>query len=199
VREEQVSIVVGGFSTGGALVVDHYLSHPEKIEGIALFSGALALSENAETLSRIWGIKWVAKQLDGQYNTAGSNPFKYPQVSSFAALQLMDIIRGIRQKINDGRRIQVLLFAAHSDADTTTPIRGIEALVSAADNSNMVLMYGQDEHICHADVVVSAAMYRTLASQPGWQDSAEKCASSRANPKFDKLKRLLQSFLTQLP
>lgn len=198
-RAYDVPIVLGGFSTGGALAVQHYLADADSIQGIALFSAALALSDNAETLSRIWGIKWVAKLLDGDYSTDNTNPFKYPQVSSYAALQLMDIINEIRQSMAQGQRIQVPLFVAHSQADTTTPFSGVEHLIDMSENTTMAMLFSEEEAICHADVVVSQDMYSHLKNTKGWVVSPKRCASSQPNPRFQEMIQLLSSFVsTQL-
>ncbi len=52
-------LVLGGFSTGGVLVTEYSLRNPERVDGLLLFSGALALSSSVETFMNIWGIKAI--------------------------------------------------------------------------------------------------------------------------------------------
>ena len=85
-------LYLGGFSTGGALSAEYILEHPGEVKGLLLFSGALALDSSVETMASIWGIKWLAKTLDGDYQSMGPNPFKYPSVARYSAFQLTDVI-----------------------------------------------------------------------------------------------------------
>ncbi|HAX27440.1 MAG TPA: phospholipase, partial [Alteromonas macleodii] len=82
-------------------------SEVNNIDGLMLFSGALALSDNAESMSRIWGIKLLARIIDGTYQTHGPNPYKYPNVAGLAGLELMDLINIIRDKVEEGQQIEV--------------------------------------------------------------------------------------------
>lgn len=189
-------VFIGGFSTGGALAVQQYLDAPDNIGGIVLFSGALALSDNAEGMSRIWGIKWVAKLIDGDYITDGPNPYKYPDVAGFAGLELMDIIEDIRDKFEQGKRIEVPLFAAHSEADVTTPIEGIDDLLNHTDSDNTFFRIDESYELCHADLVVSWSMIREMNfDKSRVANTEEQCAVPKANPQFVTMMSALTGFL----
>ncbi|QJR82730.1 phospholipase [Alteromonas pelagimontana] len=189
------TIFIGGFSTGGALAVEHYLDSPDGIAGILLFSGALALSDNAENMAKIWGVKWVAKLVDGSYETDGPNPFKYPSVAGFAGLELMDIIDEIRADFEAGKRISVPIFAAHSQADATTPIEGIRNLLEHADGANTFFVIDESYQLCHADVPVNTKMKVDMHFDTSQVNEFEQCAVPKANPLYRQMTMMLQTFM----
>ncbi|MGK0503047.1 alpha/beta fold hydrolase [uncultured Alteromonas sp.] len=191
------TLIVGGFSTGGALAVEQYLDASDNIDGLMLFSGALALSENAESMSRIWGIKWVAKIVDGSYITHGPNPFKYPNVAGFAGLELMDIIEKIRDDFEDGKRIEVPLFAAHSQADATTPIHGVENLMENSAGPNTFFVIDASYALCHADLVVNTSMLHDMKFNKVMVNENEECAVPKANPLFSTMSLMLKTYAQQ--
>lgn len=191
------TLIVGGFSTGGALAVEHYLDQGEGIDGLMLFSGALALSENAEGMSRIWGIKLLARIVDGTYETHGPNPFKYPKVAGFAGLELMDLINTVREKFEDGQQIEVPLFAAHSQADATTPINGVEDAMEHSKGPNSFFVIDESYALCHADVVVNSKLLRDMKFNANMVNQQEECAVPQANPLFSTMTLMLRDYVKQ--
>jgi pimeloyl-ACP methyl ester carboxylesterase len=208
------TLVVGGFSTGGALAVDNYLTKDNHIDGIMLFSGALALSDNAEGMSRIWGIKLLAKIVDGTYETHGPNPYKYPNVAGFAGLELMDIINDIRavtgatngtngdngsdnKSAGAQKHIDIPLFAAHSQADSTTPIYGVENLIAQSKGANTFFVIDETYKLCHADLVVNSELLAKMNFNANMVNQQEECAMPKANPLFSTMKLMLVDYLTQ--
>lgn len=189
------TVIAGGFSTGGALVVQQALEEPESIDALMLFSGAMALTDNAESMSRIWGIKLLARVIDGSYRTHGPNPYKYPSVAGFAGLELMDIIDDIRDKFEAGSSIKVPLFAAHSQADNTTPIRGVENLMLHASGDNTFFVIDESYALCHADLVVNAPLLVEMRFNRTLVNETEECAVPKANPLFRQMQMMLESFL----
>lgn len=188
-------VIVGGFSTGGALSVDYYLNHPDNVSGILLFSGALALNGNVESLSKIWGMKTLAKLLDGDYQTDGPNPQKYPKVASFAGLELMALISGIRDRLDSGARIKVPVFVAHSQADQTTPIEGVENLLTYVDADNTFYVIEEQYKLCHADLVVNRLLLEKMQFDKSRADLSETCAVPQVNPQFFPMARALRGFV----
>ncbi|WP_196772443.1 alpha/beta hydrolase [Alteromonas mediterranea] len=191
------TLIVGGFSTGGALAVEHYLDGADNIDGLMLFSGALALSDNAEGMSRIWGIKLLAKMIDGSYVTHGPNPYKYPNVAGFAGLELMDLINTIREKIEEGNNIEVPLFAAHSQADVTTPIAGVEGVMDASKGPNTFFVIDESYSLCHADLVVNSTLLNDMNFNATMVNQQEECAVPKANPLFSTMRFMLTDYLNQ--
>ncbi|MEG3765660.1 alpha/beta hydrolase [Alteromonas sp. 14N.309.X.WAT.G.H12] len=188
-------IYLGGFSTGGALVVDHYLHHPENVAGIMLFSGALALDSGVEKLSRIWGIQWIAGLLDGEYITHGPNPYKYPTIASFAGLELMEVINDIRDQLAQGKTVDVPVFAAHSQADSTTPISGIEDLLAHTTATNTFFVIDKGYKLCHANLVMNQAMVNDLHFNKQNVDLRDPCAVPTKNPLFSQMIMMMDSFV----
>jgi alpha-beta hydrolase superfamily lysophospholipase len=191
------TLLVGGFSTGAALAVEHYLDDGQNIDGLMLFSGALALSDNAEGMSRIWGIKLLAQIIDGDYETHGPNPYKYPNVAGFAGLELMDLINTIRDKLDDGQQVEVPLFAAHSQADATTPIRGVESLMELSKGPNSFFVIDESYALCHADVVVNDTLLRQMQFNKTMVNQQEACAVPQANPLFSTMELMLRQYIKQ--
>ncbi len=191
------TLVVGGFSTGGALVVDNHFKNDERIDGLMLFSGALALSDNAEGMSRIWGIKLLALMIDGAYETHGPNPYKYPNVAGFAGLELMDIINDIRDTIDNGQQLDVPIFAAHSQADTTTPIYGVENLIEQSKGPNTFFVIDESYELCHADLVVNKPLLAQMKFNANMVNKQEDCAVPKSNPLFPTMTLMLIDYLSQ--
>lgn len=197
------TLIVGGFSTGGALSIEHYLSstgsenEADNIDGLMLFSGALALSENAEGMSRIWGIKLLASIIDGAYETHGPNPYKYPNVAGLSGLELMDLINTIRDNLEEGQRIEVPLFAAHSQADVTTPISGVENLMQNSNGNNTFFVIDESYNLCHADVVVNTSLLKAMNFNASMVNEQEACAVPQANPLFSTMALMLREYVKQ--
>ena len=189
------TVIAGGFSTGGALVVQQALDEPASLDAVMLFSGALALSENAESMSRIWGIKLLARVIDGSYVTHGPNPYKYPSVAGFAGLELMDIIDDIRDQLEAGKKLDVPLFAAHSQADNTTPISGVENLMAHAEGDNTFFVIDESYQLCHTDLVVNSSLLMEMRFNRTLVNETEECAVPKANPLFRQMQMMLESFL----
>ncbi|WP_232371972.1 alpha/beta hydrolase [Salinimonas iocasae] len=186
---------IGGFSTGGALAVDQYLDDPEGISGIMLFSGALALTDNAESMWKIWGIKTIASWIDGEYETHGPNPYKYPSVAGFAGLELMDIIDSIRNRLEAGKRIEVPLFVAHSQADGTTPITGVRSLLANSEATNTFFEIDEGYDLCHADLPLNTKLVADMHFKTSMVNPNERCAVPKANPLYRQMMFMLNAFI----
>ncbi|WP_137166125.1 alpha/beta hydrolase [Salinimonas lutimaris] len=190
-------VYIGGFSTGGALAVDQYLDEPDSVDGIMLFSGALALSDNAETMWKIWGIKLLARLIDGDYATRGPNPYKYPAVAGFAGLELMDIIDHIRERLDAGRHIEVPVFVAHSQADNTTPVHGVTDLLGYANGKNTLFEIDEEYDLCHADLPLNRKLVADMHFDKSQVNAQERCAVPKPNPLFRQMSMMLKAFVAE--
>jgi esterase/lipase len=186
-------IVVGGFSTGGALAVDHILRYPGQTKGLLLFSGALALADNAETLSKIPFAKWLSKWIDGDYPEAGTNPYKYPNISSHAALILMDIIRNIRTGLHDSTGLKLPIFVAHSQSDNVTPIAGVEGLLSFSVAEHTVIQIAESMAVCHAAVPLTKQQVQQINEKD--PNPLVNCDSPEYNPVHAQMIAMMQFYL----
>ncbi len=191
-------VLLGGFSTGGALAVDYYLENPDKVAALTLFSGALASSSDAERMARIWGIKWLALLVDGDYRTHGPNPYKYPSVAGYAGLELMDVISGIRAQLEAGKQIEAPLYVAHSAADKTTPIQGVKNLLRHSSGPNTLFVIDESYSVCHADVVVNTFLLNDMRFNRTMANPNEECAIPQKNPLFSQMMLMLNSFVATL-
>ncbi|MCC2618086.1 alpha/beta fold hydrolase [Aestuariibacter halophilus] len=188
-------VLLGGFSTGGALVTEYTLQHPGEISGLLLFSGALALDDSAESLSHFWGMGWLARLLDGEYQTRGPNPYKYPSVSSYSAIELMEVIDHIRELQSNEVPLNVPIFAAHSLADTTTPYHGVASLLDYNRGDNLTYLVDESVGVCHADLVINPWHLEQMDYNATKVDSTASCKVPRANPEHDDMLNALALFL----
>jgi alpha-beta hydrolase superfamily lysophospholipase len=196
VRPLGQQVIVGGFSTGGALAVDYVLRHPGDTAGLTLFSGALKLADNAESLSKIPFAKWLAKWMDGDYPEQGDNPYKYPDISSHAALILMDIIRNIRTGLHDSTGLKMPIFVAHSQADTVTPIAGVRGLLTFSVAEHTVVEIAESMAVCHAAVPLTGQQVAQIGQAD--PNPLVACDSPEANPIHPQMIALLNSYLLSI-
>ncbi len=189
-------VYLGGFSAGATIATDYYLSHPQQVNALMLFSGALALSDYAESMAKIWGTKWLARIIDGHYEASGPNPHKYPRVSGYAGLQLMSIIYDIRDKLEAGQQIEVPLFAAHSQADLTTPYHGIENLLKHTDGVHTIFLIDEEYDLCHGDLPLDHRAIADMHFKKHAVNKLEKCTIPQANPLFRQMTNMLSTFVS---
>jgi pimeloyl-ACP methyl ester carboxylesterase len=188
---------IGGFSTGGALSTEYVLLHPAEYKALLLFSGALRLDSSVETLANVWGMRWVAKLMDGDYVTQGRNPVKYPKVSTYAAFQLVDVINSIRAKIKQKSPLNLPIFAAHSQADVTTLIQGVQDLMAYNQGQNIFFEIPKDADVCHADLVISDKQLQDMRYDMENIGEHDKCSVPHANPLHTPMLAAVISFLRE--
>lgn len=186
---------IGGFSTGGTLATQYILMNPKQAKGLMLFSGALALDSSVESMADIWGIKWLAKVLDGNYAAMGPNPYKYPGVAKFSAFQLTDIIFDVRERLAKQQGINVPIFAAHSLADVTALYTGIEDLTTQNKGENSLFKISADIRVCHADVVISQQQLLDMQYDSSGVSEAAPCGIPLANPQHSQMLAATLKFL----
>ncbi|MEO1091532.1 MAG: alpha/beta hydrolase [Pseudomonadota bacterium] len=137
---------VGGMSMGGVLAVRLWTLQPEAIEGgLMLFSAAFdfspmlkvaaACSGTAAERSAPWTgwHRWCfevladgSRRLERNAEWVGKNPYRN-HFSNYGAL-ILGLMRRETLQALETRPFDVPLFIAHSLADTTAPIEGVEAL-----------------------------------------------------------------------
>ena len=190
-------VYIGGFSTGGALAAEYSLKHPSAVNGVLLFSGALAVAPSVEFLNKIWGIQWFAKLLDGEYQTIGRNPYKYPKISRFAAFELLEVIFSVRQLLvqNDGFALPV--FSAHSAADATTLISGVKNLMDQNRGINDLFEIPQKIDLCHADLVINNQQLIDMQFDDSDLIDIMPCDVPKANPKHAQMLLALSQFMAE--
>lgn len=190
-------VYLGGFSTGGTLAALHIIDHPKSIQGLLLFSGALALNESVENKAGIWGIKLITKLLDGDYEAVGPNPYKYPSVAKHSAMLLFDVILEIREKLAEGKTLNLPIFTAHSMADLTTPWRGVEALINANDGATTKFQIAKSYDVCHADLVMSKEQLIEMNFDETQLENPQNCSIPKANPLHQEMLTSMKEYLTR--
>lgn len=188
-------IYIGGFSTGGALASRYVMINPSKVKGLLLFSGALALDSTVESMANIWGVKWFAKTLDGDYQTVGPNPFKYPSVARYSGFQLTDVIFDVRSLIEQEKPLALPIFVAHSMSDITTPYFGVESLMAYNKGVNSVFKISKEFDVCHADVVVNQQQVTEMAIDTSSMTEILPCSVPQANPQHAEMLQSMLQFL----
>jgi esterase/lipase len=192
-------LFIGGFSTGGAFATHYMLNNPGDIQGLLLFSGALQLADNAESMSKVWGMKWITKWFDGEYPSQGPNPYKYPSVGLYSALVLMDVINDIRDKLaiysENQKTLTTPIFAAHSAADKTTLIEGVENLMENVDGEHSLFKIDESYDVCHADLPISSVQIVAMKFNKSLVKEHEKCAVPQANPLHQNMLNMMMYFL----
>jgi pimeloyl-ACP methyl ester carboxylesterase len=187
---------LGGFSTGGVLATEYILLNPNSVKGLMLFSGALALDSSVESMANIWGIRWLAKILDGKYETQGPNPYRYPSVARFSAFELIEVIFSVRELVEQGVTLNLPIFVAHSMADTTTPIIGVKNLLAVNKGPNSLFEISKDLDVCHADVMVNEVQVFDMHYNASILGEILPCDVPKANPKHAEMLSSLRQFLT---
>ena len=187
---------IGGFSTGGTLATRYMLMHPNEIDGLLLFSGALALSDSAENLGQIWGMKWIAKIVDGDFISTGANPYRYPDAAGYAGLILADVIFEIRDLLVK-TKVSKPIFVAHSLADIITPYYGVEDLMTKIQGEHQVMTIDRSYDTCHQDLVMSSMMMVGLKIDKTQLNISERCAIPKPNPLFTNMMAMLDYFFAQ--
>ena len=194
-------VFVGGFSTGGAFATEYSLQNPDQVAGLMLFSAALALSEKAESMHKIWGIKWLAKWMDGYYQTNGPNKYKYPSVAAYAGLTLMDMIVDIRQQLATQQATNSLpelnIFVAHSLADKVTPFTGVEDLTTIIAGEHTVFTVAEEYDLCHADLPLDSVQIVQIQFDESQVKAYEHCAVPQANPLHRQMLAMLDYYMAQ--
>lgn len=121
-------LIIGGFSLGGTLAINTVLrAAKHTFAGLLLFSPAIDLY-GVNRLARIPGIHWIAKRLDGKFETSPEEPFEYPRLSKAAGVQVAFVVRDNHSRM---RPIDIPVLAICILDDETTDPRATMQFVRA--------------------------------------------------------------------
>lgn len=190
------STFIGGSSTGGTLATRYTLLNADSVDGLLLFSGALALSSKAENLARIWGMLWLAKVIDGDFVSAGPNPYRYPDVAGYAGLTLAEVIFEVRDLLKE-KEVSKPIFIAHSLADIIAPYYGVNGLLNSIKGKHQTFTIDPSYDICHQDLVISQVMMIDLKVDKTQLNISERCAVPKPNPLFRNMMEMLDYYVAQ--
>lgn len=142
-------ISLGGFSSGGALCYNKILRDPDKIKG-ALFLYAAAIDVRLiSDLGQSRFIAMIAKMTDGYIKGYGMDPYKYPKLPLFAALELGQIIHQ-NEELSINHRIKQPVFAAHAVDDKTAKLTAVKNLIHK--NTDIGVLYTIYNGMAHAEL-----------------------------------------------
>jgi len=142
-------VSLGGFSSRGALCYNKILREPETIKGaLFLFAAAIDVALISE-LGRLRFLSAIAKMTDGQIEGHGMDPFKYPKLPLFAALELGQIINQ-NEDLSHDIKIEQPVFAAHAIDDKTAKLPAIENLLKKHTQTGF--LYTLANGMAHAEL-----------------------------------------------
>jgi len=142
-------ISLGGFSSGGALSYNKILRDPEMITGgLFLFSAAIDVALISD-LGQVRFLSAIAKMSDGVIKGYGMDPFKYPKLPMFAALELGQIIHQNEELAFD-KKITQPVFAAHAIDDKTAKLAAIETLIKK--HAELGILFTLSNGMAHAEL-----------------------------------------------
>ena len=166
-------ISLGGFSTGGALSFNKILRDPSHITGgLFLFSAAIDV-KLIESLSRYKLVAALVQHTDGKILGYGKDPYKYPKLPKFPALELGQIIEQ-NQELSKDTRITQPVFAAHSINDDTAKLEGILHLLK--EHAEIGTLYTIAQNVNHAELPLA----EDIPIDPNYSEGK----SPKANPQF---------------
>jgi len=177
------NISLGGFSSGGALCYNKILRDPELING-ALFLFAAAIDVRLiSDLGQSRFVSMLAKISDGHTKGYGMDPFKYPKLPLFAALELGQIINQ-NEELSQGLRISQPVFAAHAVDDKTAKLSAIKNLIHKHTETG--ILYTIYNGMAHAEL--------PLKEDIELDDKYEDGKAAYANQDFDIMMESCLSF-----
>ncbi len=182
-------ISIGGLSTGGALSLLMATTRPSVNGTLYLFSAALDLAggrtgligDMKERLLRTF----LVDILDRNKPLIGDNPYRYSHVDLDGARELARLIKRIDTIVrgfSPKNPFPMRVFAAHSEADTTANIAGIEELQDASDPDQFhFLRFPESDGIAHASLVLEEGIMGIQKPE-------------KENPKFGEMMQAIRSF-----
>ncbi len=226
-RGERVS--TGGLSTGGVLAAWLWTERPETVDGgILLFSAAFDFSTRlrlaaacagtpAERDPGPWWRRWCYDFLADRARSAEAswiwtlvNPYRIA-FSEFQALHLGFLRRETVRRL-ETQPLSAPLFVAHSVADQTAPIAGVDALVAGHAAPERVVRMTLDDTRrancrelmgdCSAAAPPAAACgipHSSVVLQSPIRAPGNGAICEVANPLFDAMAEAAVAFLRELP
>ena len=142
-------ISLGGFSSGGALCYNKILRTPDIINGgLFLFASAIDV-KLIKDLGQSKFIGRVTKLTDGKIEGYGMDPYKYPKLPLFAAMELGQIIKQ-NSVLEVDKKITQPVFAAHSIDDVTAKLKAVEQLLK--EHTHIGMLYTMSNGMEHAEL-----------------------------------------------
>ena len=142
-----------------------------------MFSAALDLGLFIHGSSRIPFAQTIARYTDGdQYPGIGSNPFRYPNISTLSGIKLIEVVNEIWTMV-EGKKISNPVFFAHTVHDTRVDFNGIQTFLTQHVQKGRCLLIS--ENIVHSELVLKDSIKLDLSQKLGMR------VAPKPNPKFD--------------
>ncbi|MDA8693029.1 alpha/beta hydrolase [Saprospiraceae bacterium] len=150
VASKMTSVIsLGGFSSGGALSYNKVLREPGIINGgLFLFAASIDV-RLIKQLGQSKFIERITMLTDGKVVGYGMDPYKYPKMPLFAAMELGQIINQNRELEKDNKITQPV-FAAHSINDITAKLDAIELLLK--EHAHNGILFTMSNGMAHAEL-----------------------------------------------
>ena len=184
-------VAVGGLSTGGALSLAMANTMQQTINGgVYLFSAALALAGGISglvgDLKELLLNSFLVDLFDRNKPLIGDNPYRYSHVDLDGAAELARLIKRMdtitRHHEKSGMPFPFAIFAAHSEADTTADIRGIERLAAIGSSVRFHFeRFARMDGIRHASLVLKEPIAGIARPEP-------------ENPRFAQMMSAIEVF-----
>jgi len=179
VASKMTSIIsLGGFSSGGALCYNKILREPDSINGgLFLFAAAIDV-KIIKQAGQSKFLERITKVTDGKIEGYGMDPYKYPKLPLFAALELGQIIKQ-NSDLEKDIKLPQPIFAAHSIDDITSKIKAVEQFLK--EHAQIGLLYTMSNGMAHAELPLKEDIILDNTYKTG--------KPAYANPDFDLMIR----------
>lgn len=182
-------VAIGGLSTGGTLSFYTAVDNPDITGALYLFSAALDLAgglqgEIKERLARFPGLANLVEFVETDKPLIGPNPYRYAYIDKDGARELAKLMvetDDITSAFNAKNRFSKRVFAAHSEADETADISGIEDLQKVSNPDQFTFFCIAKAHqVSHASLVLQEPVYAI-------DGTGRKTQLEAANPRFQEM------------
>ena len=179
-------LYLGGFSTGAALGLNKLLHDPDSIDGgLVFFSAALSIGPWVEWIGQFGLIRRLFRALGPKIQGQGPNPYRYPQLPVYAALELTKLIHE-NNRLLKGKRITLPTIAIHSSHDKLARIEGLHHFMKKYVDRGSSLLITQN--VSHSNLLLDTDIKQdTTSTFPIYP--------AIANPQFDWMMNNVLQFL----
>ena len=170
-RSKSTEISIGGLSTGAVLSIFSTLANDRINGGVYLFSAAIDLAggiigDILESLLRTS----LVDLLESSKTLIGEHPYRYCRMNLNGARQLAILMQEVNELLKSYSAQQTVIekpiFAAHSEYDSTTGIRGVERLQQLTDDKSFTFFrIAKSRKVGHPSVVLDQPIYSTTTPE----------------------------------
>jgi len=170
-------ISLGGFSTGAVLAINKAIRNPEQIKGgLFLFAAALDLGYVARGSSYIPFAHTIARYTDGEIESMGTNPYRYPYVNNTSGLQVVRLVDETWKRL-EKKKLDQPVFIAHTIHDARINFSGIFTFIKSHVKKAFTFFIAED--IQHSQLVLKKPIKLDLSKKHGVREIPQP------NPKFN--------------